>query len=66
MLLKPQFTHENKLSRLGFCLKKIKHDSLNTNSEFEEMFDVIRIDEKWLFKPKKQRSTTCYRMKVIL
>lgn len=44
--IKPQLTDGNKLARLAFCLQKLKHDSLATNPEFEEMFDVVHIDEK--------------------
>ena len=51
--IKPHLTNENKMTRLAFCLRKLKRESLDTNPEFEEMFDVVHIDEKWFFQTKE-------------
>nr|XP_017226371.1 PREDICTED: uncharacterized protein LOC108202480 isoform X1 [Daucus carota subsp. sativus] len=51
--IKPHLTNENKMTRLAFCLKKLKRESLDTKPEFEEMFDVVHIDEKWFFQTKE-------------
>lgn len=49
-VIKSQLTHENnenKLVRLVFCLKKPKHDSLDTSLSLERcLMFVMRIDEK--------------------
>ena len=45
--------YENKKVRLTFCLEKLKQASLSTNPEFNEMFDVVHIDEKWFYQTKE-------------
>lgn len=49
----PILTDENKKARLSFCLQKLKQASLHTNPEFDEMFDVVHIYEKWCFQKKE-------------
>lgn len=51
--IKPFLTHENKKVRLTFSLEKLKQASLSTNPEFDEMFNVVHIDEKWFYQTKE-------------
>lgn len=51
--IKPFLTDENKKVRLTFCLEKLKQASLSTNPEFDEMFNVVHIDEKWFYQTKE-------------
>lgn len=34
-------------------MQNLKQASLNTNLEFDDMFDVVHIDEKWFFQTKE-------------
>ena len=47
--LKPTLTEENKMSRMELALSFIDK---NNTSKFEDMEDLIHIDEKWFYLPK--------------
>lgn len=42
--VKPFLTDQNKLTRLKFCLSHVK-----PNGSFDDMYNVIHIDEKWFY-----------------
>lgn len=43
--IKPLLTDLNKVARLRFCLEMLKPES----AIFQDMFDVVHIDEKWFY-----------------
>ena len=47
--LKPTLTEENKMSRMELALSFVK---TNNTSKFENMEDLIHIDEKWFYLTK--------------
>ena len=47
--LKPTLTEENKMSRMELALSYIDK---NNTSKFENMEDLIHIDEKWFYVTK--------------
>jgi hypothetical protein len=49
--VRPRLTEDNKLARLTFCLSKIKPDGF-----FEDMMDVVHVDEKWFYLQQTKRS----------
>ncbi|GJX37032.1 transposase, Tc1-like protein [Tanacetum coccineum] len=54
--IKPVLTNENKKTRLEFCLSMINPPLSIANPTFQDMFNVIHIDEKWFYmsKPSKR------------
>lgn len=52
-VVKPHLTDANKIRRLNFCLSKIHPQGNLTNPLFEDMMDVVHIDEKWFFLSKE-------------
>ncbi|XP_057770758.1 uncharacterized protein LOC130990549 [Salvia miltiorrhiza] len=47
--VKPKLTEENKRSRLEFCLSMINRDVASSSLMFNNMHDVIHVDEKWFY-----------------
>lgn len=54
--IKPQLTDENKKARLQFCLSMLKEDSLPHDPTFNDMFNLIHIDEKWFNMSRKNET----------
>lgn len=53
--VKPYHTDKNKTARLRYCMSMLEQSSLNqiiSPPIFQEMFNVIHIDEKWFFMSK--------------
>ncbi|XP_027169562.1 uncharacterized protein LOC113769299 [Coffea eugenioides] len=51
--LKPHLTDDNKLVRLKFCLSMLQQESLNDAPVFENMCNMVHIDEKWFYMTKE-------------
>lgn len=50
--IKPALTNENKLQRLQFALKNLVPGS----NDFQPMFDVVHVDEKWFYMTKIKKN----------
>ncbi|XP_071739090.1 uncharacterized protein [Rutidosis leptorrhynchoides] len=53
--VKPDLTEANKMARLEFCFSKINRSLSNNDSTFDDMFNVVHIDEKWFYLTKSSR-----------
>ncbi|GJX69947.1 hypothetical protein Tco_0307118 [Tanacetum coccineum] len=54
--IKPSLTDENKKSRLAFCLSMLSPSLSSGTPTFNDMFNIIHIDEKWFYmsRPSKR------------
>ncbi|XP_021771848.1 uncharacterized protein LOC110735987 [Chenopodium quinoa] len=53
--LKPALTAANKKERLRWCLSKLIGDSPGTKREYQSMYNIVMIDEKWFSLTKKSQ-----------
>jgi hypothetical protein len=51
LVASPYLTEANKKTRLKWCIDMIKR-GLNGDLMFKNFFDIVFIDEKWLYLPK--------------
>ncbi|KAF7133354.1 hypothetical protein RHSIM_Rhsim09G0038900 [Rhododendron simsii] len=51
--LKPDFSDQNKIARLHFCLSMLEPNSLQTQPMFKAMYNYVHIDEKWFYMTKE-------------
>ena len=51
--IKPFLKEENKRSQLRFCISMLDESSIPHDAIFVGMYNIIHIDEKWLYMTKK-------------
>ncbi|KAJ1278221.1 hypothetical protein BS78_04G062700 [Paspalum vaginatum] len=51
--IKPTLNEENKKARVRFCLSMLDPSSVPHEPRFNEMYNIVHIDEKWFYRTKK-------------
>ena len=51
--IKPSLSDANKTERLKFCLSMLENESLAHEPKFNNMYNIVHIDEKWFYMTKK-------------